>query len=457
MKHIHILGICGTFMGSLAIIAREMGYTVTGSDDNVYPPMSTYLEEQGVNIIQGFGVDQLDIKADVFVVGNTMKRGTPIIEALLNRGMRFVSGPQFLEEHVLRKKWVLAVTGTHGKTTTSSMLAWVLEYAGLKPGFLIGGIPLNFGISSRLGESDFFVIEGDEYDTAFFDKRSKFVHYWPRTVILNNMELDHVDIFEDLAAIQKQFHHLIRIMPSEGLVVSHYQDQNIEDTLKKGLWTPKVTFGVGGDYSYHLLNADASAFEVLHQGYLVGTVNWNILGEFNIENALAVIAAAKHVGVKEATACAALSEFIAPKRRLEVRGIENGVTVYDDFAHHPTAIAKTIEALQNKVGKARVLAVFEPRSNSMKLGQFQKDLATAMQSAAELFLFEPKNLPWSVAAAFKSSQKPYHLSQDIDELVLKIKASAQPGDHILIMSNGGFGGIHEKLLDALMKMAGKVM
>ena len=449
MKHIHILGLCGTFMGSLAIIAREMGYTVTGSDENVYPPMSTYLEEQGVTIVQGFGVDQLDLKPDVIVVGNTMKRGMPIVEALLNQKLNFVSGPQFLEEYVLKSKWVLAVTGTHGKTTSSSMLAWVLDYAGLQPGFLIGGIPLNFGVSSRLGGSDFFVIEGDEYDTAFFDKRSKFVHYWPRTLIINNMELDHVDIFEDLAAIQKQFHHLIRMIPSDGLVVSHNQDQNIEDTLKKGLWTPKVTFGATGDYSYRLLQQDASAFEVLHHTQKVGEVHWNILGEFNIENALAVIAAAKHVGVKEEVSCAALCEFISPKRRLEVRGTANNITVYDDFAHHPTAIAKTIEALQNKVGSAKILAVFEPRSNSMKLGQFQKDLATAMQSAALIFLFEPKNLSWSVEAAFKDSKTPYCLSQDIDDLVLKIKEAAMPGDHILIMSNGGFGGIHQKLLEIL--------
>lgn len=449
MKHIHILGICGTFMGSLAIIAREMGYAVTGSDENVYPPMSTYLENQDVTIIQGFEVDQLDLKPDVIVVGNTLKRGMPIVEALLNQKLNFVSGPQFLEEYVLKNKWVLAVTGTHGKTTSSSMLAWVLDYAGLAPGFLIGGIPLNFGASSRLGGSDFFVIEGDEYDTAFFDKRSKFVHYWPRTLIINNMELDHVDIFEDLAAIQKQFHHLIRMMPSDGLVLSHNQDQNIEDTLKKGLWTPKVTFGATGDYSYRLLKQDASAFEVLHQGQKTGEVHWNILGEFNIENALAVIAAAKHVGVKEEVACAALCQFISPKRRLEVRGIEDNITVYDDFAHHPTAIAKTIEALQKKVGSARILAVFEPRSNSMKLGQFQKDLAVAMQGAAEIFLFEPKNLSWSVASAFEDSQKPYCLSQDIDALVLKIKEAAAPGDHILIMSNGGFGGIHQKLLEVL--------
>jgi UDP-N-acetylmuramate: L-alanyl-gamma-D-glutamyl-meso-diaminopimelate ligase len=446
MKHIHILGICGTFMGSLAVIARELGIKVTGSDQNVYPPMSTYLESEGIEIMQGYGLEQLELKPDVFVIGNTIKRGEPIVEALLNQKLPLMSGPQFLEEAVLKNKWVLAVTGTHGKTTTSSMLAWVLEYAGYEPGFLIGGIPQNFGVSARLGKSDFFVIEGDEYDTAFFDKRSKFVHYWPRTVILNNLELDHVDIFENLAAIQKQFHHLIRMLPSEGLVITHEGDQNLEEVLAKGLWTPKVSFGQSGDYAYQLLAADASAFKVFYQQQAVGEVHWQIMGEFNIENALAVIAAAKHVGIPESVACEALGQFISPKRRLEVRGEVGGVTVYDDFAHHPTAIAKTIEALRNKVGQARILAVFEPRSNSMKLGQFQQNLAEAMQGADQIFLYEPPQLSWSVAAAFKTSQVPTHIVQDIDVLVQAIAAEMRPGDHVLIMSNGGFGGLHHKLL-----------
>ena len=436
-------------MGSLAVIARELGFKVTGSDENVYPPMSIYLEDQGIEIIQGFEAEQLKMKADILVVGNTMKRGMPIIEAMLNQKLNFMSGPQFLEEEVLKKKWVLTVTGTHGKTTTSSMLAWVLEFAAFNPGFLIGGIPLNFGISSRLGKSDFFVIEGDEYDTAFFDKRSKFVHYWPNTLIINNMELDHVDIFEDLAAIQKQFHHLIRVVPSDGLVITHQGDQATDETLAKGLWSPHITFGRQGNYTYHLLAQDASHFEVLREGKKVGEVRWNILGEFNVENALAVIAAAKHVGIEESLSCEALCQFISPKRRLEIRGTVNNVTVYDDFAHHPTAIEKTIDALRKKVGDARILAVFEPRSNSMKLGQFQKDLAQAMQGAEAIYLYEPKNLNWSVASAFTTSQKPYVIEQDIDALAQRLKQEAKPGDHILIMSNGGFGGVHTKILDLL--------
>lgn len=449
MKHIHILGICGTFMGSLAVIAREMGFKVTGVDENVYPPMSTYLAEQGIEIIQGFDIAQLNMRPDVIVIGNTMKRGMPIIEAILNQKLPFVSGPQFLEEYVLKNKWVLAVTGTHGKTTTTSMLAWVLEYAGLKPGFLVGGIPQNFGISSRLGASDFFVIEGDEYDTAFFDKRSKFVHYWPKTLIINNLELDHVDIFDNLAAIQKQFHHLIRILPGNGLVICNQADTAVEEVLAQGLWTPKVTFGKRGHLSYRLLSSDASAFEVLQHNKKIGEIHWNCLGEFNIENALAVIAAAQHAGVALETSCKALSEFKSPKRRLEVRGIINNITVYDDFAHHPTAIEKTIQALRKKVGNARIIAVFEPRSNSMKLGQFQHDLAEAMQQADILFLYEPKNMTWSVKEAFANSAKPYVMTQDISSLVEKIKATATAGDHVLIMSNGGFGSLHEKLLAAL--------
>ena len=435
-------------MGSMAVIAREMGFKVTGSDQNVYPPMSTYLESEGIEIMQGFGLDQLDLKPDTFIIGNTMKRGEPIIEAILNQQLNFMSGPQFLEEMLLKKRWVLAVAGTHGKTTTSSMLAWVLEYAGYEPGFLIGGILQNFGVSSRLGKSDFFVIEADEYDTAFFDKRSKFVHYWPRTVILNNLELDHVDIFENVAAIQKQFHHLIRSVPGDGLVITHQGDRNLDEVLEKGLWTPKLSFGQGGDYAYELLHPDASAFKVLYHNQVVGEVHWAILGEFNIENALAVIAAAKHVGVPEKISCEALCQFISPKRRMEIRGVANGVTVYDDFAHHPTAIAKTIEALRNKVGQARILAVFEPRSNSMKLGQFQQDLQKAMQQADQIFLYEPPHLSWSVQSAFTDSTTPYSIANELDVLIKDIAAASQPGDHILIMSNGGFGGIHQKLLAA---------
>lgn len=447
MKYIHILGICGTFMGSLAVLAREMGFKVTGSDENVYPPMSTYLEAQGIDIMQGFDPAQLQLQPDLFVVGNTMKRGMPLIEALLTHKLPFVSGPAFLEEFILKKKWVLAVTGTHGKTTATSMLAWVLEYAGYKPGFLIGGVPQNFGVSARLGESDFFVIEGDEYDTAFFDKRSKFVHYWPSTLIINNLELDHVDIFENLAAIQKQFHHLVRIVPENGQIIYQHNNQNILHVLAKGSWSSQVTFGQQGSYHYHLLKQDASAFVVLKQGQQVGQVNWNILGEFNIENALAVIAAAKHVGIDEKISCAALCEFISPKRRLEIYGVKDKITIYDDFAHHPTAIQKTIQALRQKVQSQRILAVFEPRSNSMKQGKFQQDLADALKEADEIYLYQPPHLSWSVRDAFKNYTKPCFISDDIETLVATLKKNARPDDHILIMTNGSFGGLHQKLLD----------
>lgn len=453
MKHLHFLGICGTFMGSLAILARELGFKVTGADENVYPPMSTYLEAQGIKIINGYDPSQLTEKFDSIIVGNTMKRGMPIIESLLNQHLKFISGPEFMKQFVLHNKWVLAVTGTHGKTTTSSMLAWVLEYAGLKPGFLIGGLPENFGVSSRLGTSDFFVIEGDEYDTAFFDKRSKFVHYWPKTLILNNLELDHVDIFENIAAIQKQFHHLLRIVPGKGQVIVNREDNNLAEVIQQGIWTPQVGFGLThGDYTLELLKEDASSFSVKFHDKKITEVHWDLLGLHNALNALAVMAAAKHVGINEPTTSEALAQFKNVKRRMEIRGQVHGIKVYDDFAHHPTAIKTTIEGLRKHIGKERIFAIFEPRSNSMKLGQFQADLREAMQEADQIFIYEPPSLNWSTQTAFAKSVKPVAIVNDLETLADIIVKNTQKGDHLLVMSNGGFGGIHEKLLKKLREI-----
>lgn len=438
-------------MGSLAVLARELGFKVTGSDQNVYPPMSTYLEAQGIQIINDYNPKQLTEKFDYIIVGNTMTRGMPIIETMLNLRLKFISGPEFLEKFVLPQKWPLVVTGTHGKTTTSSMLAWVLEDAGLAPGFLIGGLPENFGVSSRLGKSDFFVIEGDEYDTAFFDKRSKFVHYWPRTLILNNLELDHVDIFENLAMIQKQFHHLLRLVPNEGQIIINREDKNLSEVIKQGAWTPQVGFGAKeGDYTLRLLKEDASNFKILYHNQEVAEVSWELLGMHNALNALAVTAAAKSIGITEEITAKALATFKNVKRRMEIRGKAKGITVYDDFAHHPTAIKTTLEGLRKKVGNQRIFTIFEPRSNSMKLGQFQADLCEAMQEADHIFIYEPPTLSWSTKAAFNKSKKPVDILNDLDALVATIIKTAAEGDHLLIMSNGGFGGIHDKILQQLI-------
>lgn len=437
-------------MGSLAVLARELGFTVTGSDENVYPPMSTYLEAQGIKIISGYDPKQLEEPFDYIVVGNTMRRGMPIIESMLDKALNFISGPEFLRQFVLKDKWPLVVTGTHGKTTTASMLAWVLEFAGMQPGFLIGGLPENFGVSSRLGGSDFFVVEGDEYDTAFFDKRSKFVHYWPKTLILNNLELDHIDIFENIAAIQKQFHHLLRLVPEAGQIIVNSEEPHLGEVLAQGVWTPQVSFGKShGDYQLKLLKDDASAFEVYYRDTKITEVHWQLLGMHNALNALAVIAAAKHVGITETTSAEALAQFKNVKRRMEVRGEVAGVKVYDDFAHHPTAIKTTLEGLRHKVGKDRIFAIFEPRSNSMKLGQFQADLRDAMQVADRIFIYEPPNLNWSTQKAFQSSVKPVNILNDLELLADLVIEHAREGDHLLVMSNGGFGGFHEKLLKKL--------
>lgn len=457
MKHIHIIGIGGTFMGGLAAIAKEAGFKVTGCDAKMYPPMSTQLEALGIGVHEGFDAAQLDaFPADVYVIGNVAKRGMAVIEAVLNRGLPYVSGPQWLAENVLQGRWVLGVAGTHGKTTTASMLAWVLEYAGLAPGFLIGGVPQNFSVSARLpqaprqdphSQSPFFVIEADEYDTAFFDKRSKFVHYRPRTAILNNLEYDHADIFPDLAAIQTQFHHLVRTVPAEGLIVCNGVEHNLQDTLDKGCWTPVEKFGVQQGWQVANVAADG-AFDVLKDGEKVGQIAWELMGEHNRLNALAVIAAARHAGVDIATACEALSAFKNVKRRMEVKGTVNGVTVYDDFAHHPTAIATTVAGLRHKVGQARILAVLEPRSNTMKLGTMKAALPASLAEADQVFCYAG-GVDWDVAEALAPLGDKLHVGTQFDDFVAQIVQAAQAGDHILVMSNGGFGGIHDQLLTQL--------
>jgi len=446
--HLHILGICGTFMGGIAAIARAAGHTVTGCDANVYPPMSDQLRSLGIELIEGFDVSQADIGADIFVVGNVVTRGKqPLMEAILDRGLPYTSGPQWLAENVLRDKWVLAVAGTHGKTTTSAMLAWILEDARLAPGFLVGGIPQNFGISARLTDSPFFVIEADEYDTAFFDKRSKFVHYRPRTAILNNLEYDHADIFPDLAAIETQFHHLVRTIPGNGLIITNGREANLERVLERGLWTPVERFGSSGGWTAGEVDANGH-FDVFFNSTLQGRVKWDLIGEHNRMNALAAIAAARHAGVPADVGIDALSRFENVKRRMEVRGAVHGITVYDDFAHHPTAIATTLEGLRAKVGTARILAVLEPRSNTMKLGVMKAQLPDSLAAADQVYCYGA-NLGWDPAEALAPLGDKARVFDNLDKLVSQLVKDARPGDHVLMMSNGGFGGIHAKLLDAL--------
>ncbi|MDU8924228.1 UDP-N-acetylmuramate:L-alanyl-gamma-D-glutamyl-meso-diaminopimelate ligase [Pasteurellaceae bacterium LIM206] len=454
-KHIHILGICGTFMGGLAIIAKQMGYHVTGSDTNVYPPMSTFLKQSGIEIIPHFEVSQLQPAPDMTIVGNAMKRGNPCVEYLLENQLPFTSGPQWLHDNLLRNRWVLAVSGTHGKTTTTGMLTWILERNGLQPGFLIGGIAGNFGVSSRLGNSRYFVIEADEYDTAFFDKRSKFVHYNPKTLIINNIGFDHADIFDDLKAIQRQFHHMIRTIPASGLILSAAAEQSVKETLDMGCWSEKQFLGKEQEWFAERISHDCSQFAVFHHGEKAAEVHWNIVGQHNMHNALMAIAAAHHVGVSIKDAAAALSTFVNAKRRLEVKGEVNGITVYDDFAHHPTEIQATLTALRDKVGGGvRILAVLEPRSNTMKMGVHKDELAPALVRADHVFLLQPDNIPWEVVEIANKCVQPASWTADLDKLVDLIVKEAQPTDHILVMSNGSFGGIHQKLLDKL-KLAAK--
>jgi UDP-N-acetylmuramate: L-alanyl-gamma-D-glutamyl-meso-diaminopimelate ligase len=454
--HIHILGICGTFMGGIAAIAKQAGFKVTGCDAHVYPPMSTQLEAQGIALIEGYRPDQTKLNPDVFVIGNAVSRGNPLMEAILNQGLPYLSGPQWLAEHVLQGKWVLAVAGTHGKTTTSSMLAWILEYAGLAPGFLIGGVPENFSVSARLpgnptqdesSISPFFVIEADEYDTAFFDKRSKFVHYHPRTAVLNNLEFDHADIFEDLAAIEKQFHHLVRTIPQNGLIVSN-EEASLQRVIARGCWTPVERFG--NQDNWHIANPDNDgSFDVMFGPTHHGRLAWDIIGRHNQMNALASIAAARHVGVPVAQSMAALTLFKNVKRRMELRGVVNNIHVYDDFAHHPTAIATTVAGLRKKVGQARILAVLEPRSNTMKLGTMKAALAASLGDADAVFCYGGQ-VDWNIAQALLTIKDKSKVFTDLQDLITAIVQMSQAGDHILVMSNGGFGGIHQKILDALI-------
>ncbi|KII77374.1 UDP-N-acetylmuramate:L-alanyl-gamma-D-glutamyl-meso-diaminopimelate ligase [Vibrio renipiscarius] len=447
--HIHILGICGTFMGGAATLARQLGHKVTGSDANVYPPMSTMLESQGIDIIEGFDPSQLNPAPDLVVIGNAMSRGNPCVEYVLNNNLRYTSGPQWLQEFLLHDRWVLAVSGTHGKTTTSSMLSWILEDCGYQPGFLVGGVLGNFGISARLGESMFFVVEADEYDSAFFDKRSKFVHYHPRTLVMNNLEFDHADIFDDLEAIKRQFHHLVRTVPGNGRIFAPKADLELADVLRRGCWSETEFTGEQGDWRAEKIVNDGSQFHVLLDGEIKGTVKWDLVGDHNVDNALMAIAAARHVGVTADLACEALAKFINTKRRLELKGNINGVTVYDDFAHHPTAIELTMGGLRNKVGSDKIIAVLEPRSATMKRGVHKETLAASLHHADEVFLYQPEGIEWSVEEVAQQCSQPAYSSADIDQLVDAIVATAVPGDHILVMSNGGFEGIHGKLLEKL--------
>ena len=446
-KHIHILGICGTFMGGIAAIAQSLGYKVTGSDQNVYPPMSTQLEELGIELTQGYDTAQLDPAPDCVVIGNAMSRGNPCVEYVLEKNIPYTSGPEWLKHHLLQDSWVLAVAGTHGKTTTASMLAWILEYAGLRPGFLIGGIVQNFGVSARVSDTPFFVIEADEYDTAFFDKRSKFVHYLPRTLVMNNLEFDHADIFTDLNAIQTQFHHLLRTLPAQGKAIYPADDIALAEVIKRGFWSEQET--LNGDWSYNLRKADGSQFEVCLHGQLEGVVNWQAIGEHNVKNAMVAIAAARHVGIPVSVSIDALGEFISPKRRMELLAEVDGVSVYDDFAHHPTAIKTTLAGLKAKVGTEPVIAILEPRSNTMKMGVHQQTLLASLSEADEAYLFEPDNLDWSLRDEARKAGRQCFSS--VDEIIKQVCANAQAGQHILIMSNGGFGGLHQKLLAALHK------
>ena len=464
--HIHILGICGTFMGGVAALAREAGHRVTGCDANVYPPMSDQLRSLGIELIEGYSADQLAIRPDLYVIGNVVSRGNPLMEAILDAGAPYVSGPQWLADHVLTGRHVLAVAGTHGKTTTSAMLAWILEHAGLEPGFLIGGVPMNFGVSARLGHVDAtrtpFVIEADEYDTAFFDKRSKFVHYRPRTALLNNLEFDHADIFDDLAAIERQFHHLVRTVPSTGRLVVNAREEALQRVLAKGCWSEVVRFGARKEAPGELrARGEPHAFDVLRGSLKIGRVEWSQLGEHNQMNALAAIAAAEHVGVSPDIAAAALAKFDNVRRRMELRGtvsVGSGVVrVYDDFAHHPTAMRTTINGLRRKIDaqqtshhepRQRILAVFEPRSNTMKLGAMKAQLPWSLEEA-DLSFCHSGGLGWDAAQALAPLGEQAFVSDSIDKLVARVVATARAGDHILCMSNGGFGGIHQKLLDAL--------
>jgi UDP-N-acetylmuramate: L-alanyl-gamma-D-glutamyl-meso-diaminopimelate ligase len=437
-------------MGGLAVIARQLGYQVSGSDQNVYPPMSAQLEQQGIQLMDGYRAENLDCKPDLVIIGNALARGNAEVEAVLNQGLNYVSGPQWLAEHVLQDKWVLGVAGTHGKTTTSSMLSWILEHQGFNPGFLIGGIPLNFDISARLGKSGFFVIEADEYDSAFFDKRSKFVHYRPRTAILNNLEFDHADIFPDLDAIKRQFHHLVRTIPGEGLIISPECDANINEVLAMGCWTPvaKTSINANALWNAKLLKADGSQFSVLFENNKQGIVDWSLTGEHNVYNALSAIVAANHVGILPRDAIFALGQFKNVKRRMEVIARINGVTLYDDFAHHPTAIETTLDGLRKQVRQERIIAIVEPRSNTMRLGVHTETLAKSLGNADLAIIYQPQNLGWNLSE-LKNYADNIEICQSLGDIIAKLKVEARSGGHFVLMSNGSFGGIYQRLQEEL--------
>ena len=461
--HIHILGVCGTFMGSLAQLAKSLGHRVTGSDANVYPPMSTQLEQAGIELMQGFDPAHLQPAPDLVVIGNAMSRGNPAVEYVLNQGIAYTSGPQWLRDHVLQGKWVLAVAGTHGKTTTSSMLAWILEYAGMAPGYLIGGVTKNFPTSARLGDTPFFVVEADEYDSAFFDKRSKFVHYNARTVILNNLEFDHADIFPDLAAIQKQFHHLVRTVPNNGLLISPNNDQALAEVIAQGCWTPQQQFSVVNDaeastnnpveWQAKLLAPDGSSFAVLHNGEKIAQINWQQTGIHNVNNGLAAIIAARHVGVTPEHSAKALEQFAGVKRRMECLADVHSVKVYDDFAHHPTAIKTTLAGLRAKVGEEKIIAIIEPRSNTMRMGVHKNELNKSVTDADDVLWYQPANADWAMDEVVNKSPVPAKLLRNLDELIHCALSLCEKNMHIVIMSNGGFDGVHQKLIEQLTKHA----
>lgn len=469
MQHIHILGICGTFMGSLAQLAKAQGYRVTGSDVNVYPPMSTQLETAGIEITQGWGLEQLTPAPDMIVVGNVISRGNPVLEEILNRMLPYTSGPQWLAEHVLQGRWVMAVAGTHGKTTTASMLACMLECADMAPGFLIGGVPKNFGVSARLGGSDFFVIEADEYDSAFFDKRSKFVHYRPHTLVMNNLEYDHADIFPDLAAIERQFHHVVRTVPQHGLLVLPNNNAALQRVLAMGQWTPMQSFSCEPQTVSHCedpqivkvdkanwqarnLAVDGSDFDVFFEDKWVGHVSWGLTGLHNVSNALAAMAAARHVGVEPKIACEAMAQFDSVKRRMELLATVNNIKIYDDFAHHPTAIKTTLQGLRAQVGDAKITAVIEPRSNTMKQGVHKEQLLDACEEASQVCWYQPAEQGWSLSTLINAQYSQHQCFDDLTDLIAHLVKQSQAGEYIVIMSNGGFGGIHQTLIHALGKL-----
>jgi UDP-N-acetylmuramate: L-alanyl-gamma-D-glutamyl-meso-diaminopimelate ligase len=457
--HIHILGVGGTFMGGIAALARAAGHRVSGCDRNVYPPMSTQLAALGIELHEGYDAEQLVVRPDLLLVGNVMTRGMPVIEAMLDRGLPYASGPEWLSREMLRERWVLAVAGTHGKTTTTSLLAWILEDAGREPGFLIGGVPANFGISARLGGAPLFVIEADEYDTAFFDKRAKFVHYHARTLVLNNLEYDHADIYPDLGAIERQFQHLLRTVPGSGRILCHAGDASLERVLAAGSWTPIERFGATSGAAEPPLwsyasepQSDFSRFELLQGGRAVGEVSWQLIGAHNADNALAAIAAAHHAGVPVEAAIGSLARFKGVARRMQLAGEAAGVRVYDDFAHHPTAIATTLQGLRRRVGSGRIIAVLEPRSATMRLGVHRQTLGASLAGADEVWLYAPSDLGWDARAAVACLGERAHVAEQLEELLAGLLATVQQGDQVLIMSNGGFGGLHKRLLQALVQL-----